>query len=125
MYSDGYKNIVNTDYSPVVIERMRARYTDTMPDMTWLEMDINKLAFDDCSFDCVLEKGTIDALLVDETDPWCLSMENAKKLDNILKNVGFIFKKKCSIILLVLYKCPYRCNKPIEKCSGFVQASVW
>ena len=94
MYLDGYKNIVNTDYSSIVIERMSQKCLD-MPDMKWLEMDINKLDFEDASFDCVLEKGTIDALLVDETDPWCLSEANAQKLDNILKNVCFnvfIFK---------------------------------
>jgi hypothetical protein len=33
--------------------------------------------------------GTIDALLVDEKDPWNLSEENSIKLDNILKTVIF------------------------------------
>jgi hypothetical protein len=86
MYLDGYENIVNSDYSPVVIERMRNRCAH-MEKMTWVEMDINKLEFDNETFDCVLEKGTIDALLVDEKDPWSLSEENSIKLGKILENV--------------------------------------
>lgn len=86
MYMDNYTNIVNTDYSPVVIERMRERYA-YMDKMQWLVMDINKLEFADETFECVLEKGTIDALLVDEKDPWRLSQENSAKLDKILENV--------------------------------------
>lgn len=87
MYRDGYRRIVNTDYSRVVIERMRAKCSVECDEMTWLEMDINKLEFADATFECVLEKGTVDALLVDETDPWSLSPANAQKLDNILENV--------------------------------------
>lgn len=86
MYLDGYRNIVNMDYSPVVIDRMREAHAN-MTEMTWVEMDINKLDFANDTFDCVLEKGTLDALLVDETDPWQLSEANAKKLDSILENV--------------------------------------
>lgn len=55
-------------------------------------MDINNLEFGDASFECVLEKGTLDALLVDEKDPWHLSEANSQKLDNILENVWFIKK---------------------------------
>ena len=33
MYDDGYKNIVNIDYSGVVISRMKARHSDHRPEM--------------------------------------------------------------------------------------------
>jgi hypothetical protein len=90
MYVDNYRFIVNTDYSSIVIDSMKNKYAH-LSDMTWLVMDINKLEFDDSSFDCVLEKGTLDALLVDETDPWNLSPENAIKIGKILEKVIFIF----------------------------------
>ena len=62
MYNDGYRNITNIDFSPVVIENM-TRKCRGMVDMQWMVMDITKLSFDQSSFDVVLEKATLDALL--------------------------------------------------------------
>jgi hypothetical protein len=87
MYHDDYRNIVNTDYSPVIIDLMKTR----CPFMSWLVMDINNLEYESDSFECVLEKGTIDALLVDEKSPWRLSDENEIKIDNILEKVFLLF----------------------------------
>ena len=89
MYLDNYKHIVNTDYSPVIIEKMKTK-CEELQDMSWLVMDINNLEFEKESFECVLEKGTLDALLVDEKDPWRLSHENEEKLDKILQRVRII-----------------------------------
>ena len=33
MYDDGYRNIVNVDYSAVCIERMKALHTEARPEM--------------------------------------------------------------------------------------------
>lgn len=38
--------------------------------MTWLEMDIRALEFEDESFDVVLDKGTMDAMLTSKGDVW-------------------------------------------------------
>jgi endothelin-converting enzyme len=91
MYRDKYENIVNMDYSSVIIDLMQQRYQASMPRMSWLVMDIHEMTFESNSFDCVLEKGTLDALLVDERDPWNLSEENAVKMDRILERVGYQF----------------------------------
>lgn len=73
MYKDGYKNIVNIDYSKTVIDNMKIRCVD-MPEMTCkihtlkkhhfflniiigLEMDIRDLKFDNESFDAIIDKG--------------------------------------------------------------------
>ncbi|KAJ7464463.1 S-adenosyl-L-methionine-dependent methyltransferase [Mycena latifolia] len=66
MYADGYTRIVNVDYSPVVIEQMRAR----APAMEWLEMDVRALAFADGSFDVAIDKSTMDALMAAKGDVW-------------------------------------------------------
>ena len=87
MYLDGYRRIVNTDYSPVIIELMRQR-CQKLEEMSWEVMDINELGYEAESFECVLEKGTLDALLVGEKNPWNLSEENAVKMDNILTRVS-------------------------------------
>ncbi|KAI9033996.1 S-adenosyl-L-methionine-dependent methyltransferase [Phycomyces nitens] len=74
MYKDGYKNITNIDYSKTVIENMKTRCAH-MPEMEWLEMDIRDLKFDSSSFDVVIDKGTMDALMCDRGDVWDPSEE--------------------------------------------------
>ncbi|KAI7848851.1 S-adenosyl-L-methionine-dependent methyltransferase [Circinella umbellata] len=74
MYKDGYKNITNIDYSKTVIDNMKERCID-MPEMKWLEMDIRDLKFDNESFDVVIDKGTMDALMCDRGDVWDPSEE--------------------------------------------------
>ncbi|RNA05216.1 endothelin-converting enzyme 2 [Brachionus plicatilis] len=91
LYLDNFTNIVNTDYSPVLIEAMKNKY-HSLEKMSWLVMDINNLEFEDNSFDCVIEKGTLDALLVDEKDPWNMSQENKFKMQIILEQVSRILK---------------------------------
>jgi len=38
--------------------------------MEWLEMDIRQLDFPDASFDVVLDKGTMDAMMAGVNDVW-------------------------------------------------------
>lgn len=66
MFDDGYSNIINIDYSSTVIAKMSIKH----PEMRWIEMDMLDLKFDCNSFDIVLDKCAMDALLVDEEDPW-------------------------------------------------------
>lgn len=63
MYDDGFKNMVNMDISPYVIEKMKV-YTDKKEKfMEWVAMDATKMTFEDKSFDLVIDKGTIDAVI--------------------------------------------------------------
>ena len=41
MYEAGYKNIVNIDISPTVIEQMK----QLSPEMEWLTMDATEMTF--------------------------------------------------------------------------------
>ena len=87
MYKDDYKFITNTDYSEIIIETMRKR-CEKLNKMTWEVMDINNLNYEPESFECILEKGTLDALLVDEKDPWRLTEINSIKMNKILEKVN-------------------------------------
>jgi ubiquinone/menaquinone biosynthesis C-methylase UbiE len=69
MYDAGFHNIVNIDYSKVVIEHMSAANAEC-EGMSWLEMDMTNLTFEDSSFDVVIDKAAMDALAVDEGDVW-------------------------------------------------------
>lgn len=94
MYSVGYHSIANVDYSSVCIATMSARHSDC-PGMTWHQMDISRLSFPDASFDVVLEKATLDALLVEEKSPWELSPQAASFMHKSLTEVPHPQKPPC------------------------------
>ncbi|KAF5316829.1 hypothetical protein D9619_006317 [Psilocybe cf. subviscida] len=70
MYEDGYRNIVNTDYSGVLIDQMKHKHSEKRPEMEWHEMDVRHLAFEDESFDVAIDKGTMDAMMTAKGDVW-------------------------------------------------------
>jgi len=88
MYDDGYKNITNIDFSPVVIESMRAR-NHSRPEMQWLVMDIRDLTFEDETFDVVIDKGAMDAMMTAKGDVWDPPQET---IDNCTKEVDEILR---------------------------------
>ena len=59
MYLSNYKNITNIDISDIVIQKMKKQY----PEMEWQEMDATKMTFENNFFDCVIDKGTLDAIM--------------------------------------------------------------
>ncbi|CAO3697304.1 unnamed protein product [Rhizopus stolonifer] len=91
MYLDGYKNITNIDYSKTVIENMKLRCTDKF-EMTWLEMDIRDLKFDNESFDAIIDKGTMDALMCDRGDVWDPSEELIQEVKGEVDEVERVLK---------------------------------
>ncbi|CAM9906752.1 unnamed protein product [Ectocarpus fasciculatus] len=79
MYDDGYRQVcvvlfyldmVSTDFSAVVIDKMRAKHLAARPGLRWEKMDMLALAAEDASFDAVVDKAAMDALMVDKGDPW-------------------------------------------------------
>nr|XP_031857942.1 uncharacterized protein CI109_006654 [Kwoniella shandongensis]KAA5525014.1 hypothetical protein CI109_006654 [Kwoniella shandongensis] len=69
LYDAGWTNIVNLDYSKVVIEQMSQRHASREL-MTWQEMDVLDLKYNEEEFDLVVDKGTMDAMLTTKGDPW-------------------------------------------------------
>ncbi|RVD89609.1 uncharacterized protein DFL_000610 [Arthrobotrys flagrans] len=59
MYEAGYKNLVNIDFSSIIIAKMAEKY----PEQTWKVADVRETGFPDDSFDVVIDKGTLDAML--------------------------------------------------------------
>jgi len=70
MWDDGYKNIINVDYSSVLIERMRQRHELIRPEMEWHEADVRDLPWETGSFDVAIDKGTMDAMMTAKGDVW-------------------------------------------------------
>merc|ERR1712000_299555 len=69
LYDAGYKNITNIDFSDVVIDRMKESNQERET-MNWIKMDMCELDFPEGSFDVVIDKAAMDALMVDEGSVW-------------------------------------------------------
>jgi len=70
MWEGGYRNIVNIDYSGILIQQMQTRHSQRRPEMQWREMDIRDLLFEDMSFDVAIDKGTMDAMMTTKGNVW-------------------------------------------------------
>jgi len=66
LYRRGFKNIINIDYSVVVIENMAKEYSQEMPEMTWMAMDVRDLKYEDGAFDIVIDKALMDTFQADK-----------------------------------------------------------
>ncbi|XDB46764.1 PREDICTED: endothelin-converting enzyme 2 isoform X5 [Capra hircus] len=86
LFLRGFPDVTSVDYSSVVVAAMRARYAH-VPTLRWETMDVRALGFPSGSFDVVLEKGTLDALLTGEQDPWTVSSEGVHTVDQVLNEM--------------------------------------
>ncbi|BFZ20867.1 hypothetical protein BsWGS_23906 [Bradybaena similaris] len=66
MYDNGLQNLINIDISDIVIQQMVDRHKHKRPKMVFQKMDVTKMTYPDENFHAVLDKGTLDALLVSE-----------------------------------------------------------
>lgn len=64
-----YRNIVNIDTSPLVVNQMTEQNRIDRPDLRFLQIDACDMkVFGDGEFSVVIDKATLDAVLVDETE---------------------------------------------------------
>ncbi|XP_068665189.1 uncharacterized protein [Aristolochia californica] len=66
LYDIGFKCITNIDFSKVVVSDMLRKHIRSRPEMRWRVMDMTDMQFTDGSFDVVLDKGGLDALMEPE-----------------------------------------------------------
>nr|XP_005902469.1 PREDICTED: methyltransferase-like protein 13 isoform X1 [Bos mutus] len=86
LYDVGYQDIVNIDISEVVIKQMKERNASRRPRMSFLKMDMTQMEFPDASFQVVLDKGTLDAVLTDEEE------KTLQQVDRMLAEVGRVLQ---------------------------------
>ncbi|XP_056452367.1 EEF1A lysine methyltransferase 4 isoform X2 [Gadus chalcogrammus] len=110
MYDAGYRRITNIDYSSVCVDAMAARHAHC-PGMTWRQMDARQLDVPDASFDIVLEKATLDAMLVEEKDPWKVSPQTAGLIHQVLKEVRRALRPRGRFLSLTFAQPHFR--KPL------------
>jgi len=91
MYKDGYHNLYNIDISPTVIAKMKEQHEKQDIHCHWEEMDATALTFPSDHFDCVIDKGTLDAVLCGDD----YSIPN-----KILKEMFRVVKPGKSVLLI-------------------------
>jgi 23S rRNA G2445 N2-methylase RlmL len=64
MRADGYTGqYVGFDFAPAVIEQLNTQRGELPESVTFQVQDARDLPYEDQSYDCVIDKGTIDAML--------------------------------------------------------------
>lgn len=85
MYKNGFTNQINIDYSDLVIEQMKKMYSN----LEYIQMDVTKMNFDDNSFDIVLDKACLDAILCnDKQDVLDSVTQMMNEIKRVLKSDG-------------------------------------
>lgn len=91
MAQDGFKNIVNIDYSCQVVSNMSS-HCDMCSSLIWIAMDARQLSLVDGFFDLIIEKATIDTFLVKNKNPWSLATDAEVSLDQVLTQISRALK---------------------------------
>lgn len=113
MYDAGYQNIVNVDYSEVIINKMKARNA-LRERMSWKEMDVRALEFENDSFDVAIDKGTMDAMLAVKGDVW---NPPPAVVDDCNKEVGEVMRvlRRTGLFLYITFGQPHFRRRYLER----------
>ena len=88
LYELGYTSITNIDFSEVVIKKMSDKHRVTHPGMQWVVADMTDMAlqFPCCGlFDVIVDKASMDALVVVEEDVWNPQQEVVESVHRYLQ----------------------------------------
>ena len=114
MYEDGFENIVNVDFSGLVIQQMAER-TKKCKKMQWLEMDARKMSFADAEFDIVIDKGTLDAVLTEQKSVWEVEPELEQQINLMLSEISRVLKPNNSKFIYITFGQKHFRQKLLDK----------
>jgi len=111
MYNAGFKSITNIDFSPTIIEQMQRECGELMPEMKWITMNVLDMsALQESSFEIVLEKGTMDALMCEKGDVWELDPKVAADCHKMCTQVSRVLKPGGKFIQITFSQPHFRRN---------------
>ena len=137
LYDYGYTNVVNIDFSELCIENMKNKHAVERPAMSWLFMDMTNLTFQDKEFDVVIDKASMDALMVDEGDVWdpeqatidvvdsmCSGIKRVLKSNGVFIQITFCQTHFRTKYLMAQRKLLFDCN-PFQSLKGYCERYDW
>ncbi|KDE04210.1 hypothetical protein MVLG_05369 [Microbotryum lychnidis-dioicae p1A1 Lamole] len=107
LYDKGYHSIVNLDYSPILIEKMKNVNSTRRPEMIWQTADVRALPFDDESFDVCIDKGTMDAMMTSIRNPWNPPDQVIKDCNDEIDQVVRVLRKPNGVFLYLTWGQPH------------------
>uniref|UniRef100_A0A804RI61 Methyltransferase type 11 domain-containing protein n=1 Tax=Zea mays TaxID=4577 RepID=A0A804RI61_MAIZE len=87
LYDAGFCRVTNVDFSRVVVADMLRRHARARPEMRWRVMDMTDMQFADGSFDVILDKGGLDALMEPEAGTK-LGIKYLNEVKRVMKSGG-------------------------------------
>ncbi|CAG9854953.1 unnamed protein product [Phyllotreta striolata] len=97
LYDIGYNKVTNIDISQVVIRQMLSQNEKQRDNLKYIQMDVLNMSFENDEFSVVLDKGTLDALMPDDSTQ---TLENIKQYFDEIKRVLKIGGRYICISLL-------------------------
>ena len=108
MYRDGFNDITSNDYSSVVINKMKEKCVEKtgmkctlcsfgMVHIIGDVMDVHHMTYEDESFDVILDKGTLDAIICGD--------ESSSNPEQALLEVNRVLKKN-GVYICISYGMP-------------------
>ncbi|KAG6797900.1 methyltransferase-like protein 13 [Apis mellifera caucasica] len=89
LYDAGYRNITNIDISHIVIKQMCDINASIRPQLVYEHMDATQMTYSDNTFNVILDKGTLDALMPDNKEGTVSSINKYfKEITRVLRNGG-------------------------------------
>lgn len=101
LHSESY--LCNQDYSQVLIDNMKTLHGQVPGTFEWKVGDMTDLGsagFAPASFDVIIEKASIDALTVNEGDPWNPRVEVVENVTNVMQGVAGLLRNDCQSVFL-------------------------
>ena len=98
---------MNIDYSEEVINKMKLLHQNERPLMSWVYMDMTDLTFPSESFDVVIDKASMDALMVDEGDVWCPNHSVIESADKMCLSISRVLKSSQGKFIQISFAQPH------------------
>jgi ubiquinone/menaquinone biosynthesis C-methylase UbiE len=99
MYKGGWTDIINIDFSNLLIDSLKKRYSNNVG-LMFTEMNAEEMSFPKGVFDTVIDKACIDSVLCSDGA--------ARRAEKIIKNINKVLKPEGVFLMVSIAKSDIR-----------------